>query len=72
MRAWSIAGGSGVAVLGTFLPWLRSGAVDRSSYEIFDLVDRAMAEHTPEPADDWARLERVDLETRDQVARWMS
>lgn len=40
MRAWSIAAGSSVAVLGTFLPWLRSGAVDRSSYEIFDLVER--------------------------------
>jgi len=29
-----------VAVLGSFLPWLRSGAVDRSSYEIFELIDR--------------------------------
>ena len=25
---------------GTFLPWLRSGARDRSSYTIFDLVER--------------------------------
>ncbi len=29
-----------MAVLGSFLPWLRSGAVDRSSYEIFELIDR--------------------------------
>lgn len=27
-------------MLGTFLPWLRSGSVDRSSYEIFDLIER--------------------------------
>jgi hypothetical protein len=29
-----------VAVVGTFLPWLRSGTRDRTSYEIFSLVDR--------------------------------
>jgi hypothetical protein len=29
-----------VALVGTFLPWLRSGTRDRSSYEIFSLVDR--------------------------------
>ena len=29
-----------VALIGTFLPWLRSGSRDRSSYEIFSLVDR--------------------------------
>jgi hypothetical protein len=33
-------GGSAVALVGTFLPWLRSGARDRSSYTIFDLVER--------------------------------
>lgn len=33
-------GGAGVAVIGTFLPWLRSGARRRSSFEIFSLVDR--------------------------------
>lgn len=33
-------GGAAVALIGTFLPWLRSGSVDRSSYEIFDLVER--------------------------------
>ena len=32
--------GAVIALLGTFLPWLRSGTVDRSSYEIFDLVER--------------------------------
>jgi hypothetical protein len=40
VRSWAIASGSVVAVIGTFLPWLRSGAADRSSYEIFALVDR--------------------------------
>jgi hypothetical protein len=29
-----------VALVGTFLPWLRSGTRERSSYEIFSLVDR--------------------------------
>ncbi len=32
--------GGAVTLIGTFLPWLRSGARDRSSYTIFDLVDR--------------------------------
>ena len=32
--------GALVAVVGTFLPWLRSGTRRRSSYEIFSLVDR--------------------------------
>jgi hypothetical protein len=32
--------GGVVAVVGTFMPWLRSGARRRSSYEIFALVDR--------------------------------
>jgi hypothetical protein len=27
-------------LVGTFLTWLRSGAADRSSYDVFDLVDR--------------------------------
>lgn len=43
-RGWSRAitvllGGAG-AVVGTFLPWFRSGAIDRSSYELFDIVER--------------------------------
>ncbi len=33
-------GGSAVALVGTFLPWLRSGARNRSSYTIFELVER--------------------------------
>jgi 1-deoxy-D-xylulose-5-phosphate reductoisomerase len=40
--------------------------------EIFHLVERALSEHAPQPADDWTRLLRVDRETRDQVCRWMS
>ena len=32
--------GAAVAVVGTFLPWLRSGSRQRNSYEIFSLVDR--------------------------------
>ena len=32
--------GAAVLVLGTFSTWLRSGATDRSSYDVFDLVDR--------------------------------
>lgn len=29
-----------VVVVGTFLPWVRSGAKNRSSYQIFSLVER--------------------------------
>jgi hypothetical protein len=32
--------GAGVAVVGTFLPWLRSGSRRRNSYDIFSLVER--------------------------------
>lgn len=32
--------GGAVAIVGTFLPWLRSGSADRSSYVMFDLLDR--------------------------------
>ena len=32
--------GAVVIVVGTFLPWLRSGTRRRSSYEIFSLVER--------------------------------
>jgi hypothetical protein len=38
-RAVATAGGL-LALIGTFLPWLRSGARLRNSYEIFALVDR--------------------------------
>ncbi|MDJ0767271.1 MAG: hypothetical protein QNJ12_00705 [Ilumatobacter sp.] len=29
-----------VTIVGTFLPWVRSGSADRSSYATFDIVDR--------------------------------
>ena len=32
--------GAATALIGTLLPWLHSGARDRSSYTIFELVDR--------------------------------
>lgn len=32
--------GAVTTLIGTFLPWLRSGARGRSSYTIFELVDR--------------------------------
>src|SRR3954452_10214644 len=38
-RVVATAGGL-VALVGTFLPWLRSGTRRRNSYEIFALVDR--------------------------------
>lgn len=37
--ALATVGGS-VTLIGTFLPWVRSGSRNRSSYTIFDLVDR--------------------------------
>jgi len=38
--AVAATGGAVVTVTGTFLPWLRSGTRNRSSYAIFDLVER--------------------------------
>ena len=35
-----ISSGGALTLIGTFLPWLRSGARDRASYTIFDLVER--------------------------------
>lgn len=35
-----VSGGAAVALVGTFMPWLRSGARNRSSYSIFGLVER--------------------------------
>ena len=32
--------GALVTLIGTFLPWLASGAVDRSSYDLLDIVER--------------------------------
>jgi len=34
------AAGAVVALVGTFLPWLGSGAVGRSSYDLLDIVER--------------------------------
>lgn len=39
-RAGAIGVGAALAIVGSFLPWLQSGAVDRTSYEIFDLIER--------------------------------
>ena len=36
----TVSAGAAVVLVGTFLTWLRSGATDRSSYDVFDLVDR--------------------------------
>lgn len=38
--ATAVSVGAGVMLVGTFLPWLRSGERNRSSYTIFDLVER--------------------------------
>jgi hypothetical protein len=38
--AITVSAGAAVVLVGTFLTWLRSGATDRSSYDVFDLVDR--------------------------------
>lgn len=38
--ALTVTVGALVVLVGTFLPWLRSGSRDRSSYTIFDLVER--------------------------------
>lgn len=39
-RAIVVLVGGIAAIVGTFLPWFRSGAVDRTSYELFDIVER--------------------------------
>jgi hypothetical protein len=38
--AITVSVGAGVLLVGTFLTWLRSGARDRSSYDVFALVER--------------------------------
>ena len=38
--AITVTVGAAVLLVGTFLTWLRSGATERSSYDVFDLVDR--------------------------------
>src|SRR5262245_66012238 len=37
---WLTVGGAGVVLVGTFLPWLRSGDVWRNSYEVWRSADR--------------------------------
>ena len=49
---WLVGGGAVLTLIGTFLPWLSSGAVLRSSYELFDLVDRLG--FSPDGAVRWA------------------
>lgn len=42
-RHWStvlVVVGAVAALVGTFLPWLTSGSVNRSSYDLLDLLDR--------------------------------
>ena len=38
--AITVSAGAAVLLVGTFLTWLRSGTTERSSYDVFDLVDR--------------------------------
>jgi hypothetical protein len=38
--ALAVTAGAATILIGTFLPWLRSGSRDRSSYAIFELVER--------------------------------
>lgn len=39
-RRWIASTGALVVLVGSFLPWLSSGAVQRSSYDLFGIVDR--------------------------------
>lgn len=39
-RRWIASVAAGVVLVASFLPWLRSGSRDRSSYELFEIVDR--------------------------------
>jgi hypothetical protein len=49
VRAALVLGGAGLLtmVLGTFLPWLRSGEVQRNSYASFGLLRRLIGFHGP-------------------------
>jgi hypothetical protein len=44
--------GAAITLVGTFLSWVSSGSTDRSSYEVFGLVDRLGFE--PNSATGWA------------------
>jgi len=35
-----VTAGAGVVLVGSFVPWVSSGAKRRSSYDLFDIVDR--------------------------------
>ena len=52
VSAVTVSVGAAVALVGSFLTWVRSGAVERSSYEIFDLVERLG--FSPDGAVGWA------------------
>jgi hypothetical protein len=52
VSAVTVSVGAALALVGTFLTWIRSGAVERSSYEIFDLVGRLG--FSPDGAVGWA------------------
>ena len=40
IRSTVVVAGTGIALLGTFLPWVRSGERDRSSYDLAEVVRR--------------------------------
>jgi fatty acid desaturase len=47
-----VTAGAALTLVGTFLPWLRSGTSNRSSYEVFELVERLG--FSPNSAVGWA------------------
>lgn len=49
---WLVGLGAATCLVGTFLPWLSSGSVARSSYELFSIVDRLG--FSPDGAVGWA------------------
>ena len=55
-RSWripvAVTVGAALTLAGVFAPWLRSGTSSRSSFELFDLVDRLG--FTPGGAFEWA------------------
>lgn len=51
-RRWIASSGALVVLVGSFLPWLASGTANRSSYDLFDIVDRLG--FSPDGAVGWA------------------
>ena len=47
-----VTAGAALTLVGTFLPWLRSGTSNRTSYEVFELVERLG--FSPNSAVGWA------------------